>query len=435
MYKSHITKWKLDKKNKKHEIMALVRKKTQRDAVGKGTAFYIRGRPADLEDAFRYLKRRKISINDAINQSATTPPDLRCYTPEAVPSPPTSPMALEAPERVLINIRNYVDGNFDARTWILKDDNAFCTSTKASRDEFVALNELFENINQACNFITQGWIPQAGYLLVKGTASIRDILGEDQPRLLARLSQSMQWLQRTGGQDISRVILRQFRDMSATVLSESHPLRQIFADVCNIDSDAHQELFMQIWELYLTAFEQRLGRYSPSAHRLRLGYIREIQGRIDRESAEALLRTMIDDCERLFGVTDDRYLNTLYLLALFLCQHGQFARAQSAARDLIRNADVYESLFGTPGSCMEFRISGMEVLASCQFEKGDEQSAEATMRQAIEMSMKEYGREHPTTLGYLADLSGWLIQWGRGAEADPISEQALQILKETSVLI
>src|SRR2546421_6564796 len=170
MYKSHITKWKLDKKNKEHEIMALVRKKTQRDAVGKGTACYIRGRPVDLEDAYRYLKRRKISINDAIDNSATTPPDLRCYTPEAVPLPPTSPMALEAPERVLINVRNYVDGNFDARTWILQDDNAYCTSIKASRDEFVALRELFRSIHEACDCITRGWISQAGYLLVKGAA-------------------------------------------------------------------------------------------------------------------------------------------------------------------------------------------------------------------------------------------------------------------------
>ena len=77
----------------------------------------------------------------------------------------------------------------------------------------------------------------------------------------------------------------------------------------------------------------------------------------------------------------------------------------------------------------------MDVLASCQFVEGDELSAEATMRQVIEMSMKTLGREDPETLRYLAKLSEWLIWWDREAEADHIGELALQILKETSVFV
>ena len=70
MYKNRITKWKLDKRNKEPEMMAVIRKKCQRDAVQKASEFHIRGRLVDLDNVHRYLKRKGMSIEDAIEWSA-----------------------------------------------------------------------------------------------------------------------------------------------------------------------------------------------------------------------------------------------------------------------------------------------------------------------------------------------------------------------------
>src|SRR5450755_4718118 len=108
MYKTHITKWELDKRNKEHEVMAIVRKKCQRDAVGKSSEFHIRGRLVSIEDVHRYLKRKGMSVEDAIARRAATPPNLRCCTPEAVPSSPTNPEIFEVHRRILVSVRNHV---------------------------------------------------------------------------------------------------------------------------------------------------------------------------------------------------------------------------------------------------------------------------------------------------------------------------------------
>ena len=72
-YKNRISEWKLDKRNKKDDVLALVRKKVQRDAAARKSSFRLRSRAVNLEDAFRYLKRKGISIQDAIEQSPGTP--------------------------------------------------------------------------------------------------------------------------------------------------------------------------------------------------------------------------------------------------------------------------------------------------------------------------------------------------------------------------
>jgi hypothetical protein len=43
MYKDRIKKWGLDKKNKERDMVAILRKKTERDAVGKESSFRVRG--------------------------------------------------------------------------------------------------------------------------------------------------------------------------------------------------------------------------------------------------------------------------------------------------------------------------------------------------------------------------------------------------------
>ena len=96
MYKNKITSWGFDKKHKLHEVQAIMRKRAQRSAAGKRTTFYLRGRPVDLDDAERYLKRKRKSIEADRLGSAPTPPDLVCLSVPASPQSPEKFRPLEA---------------------------------------------------------------------------------------------------------------------------------------------------------------------------------------------------------------------------------------------------------------------------------------------------------------------------------------------------
>jgi len=147
MYKKRISQWGLDKKNKEKDILAIVRKTTQRAAVGKKSAFRIRGQIQDPEETERYLKRRGLSMDLVQVQSAATPPGLECFTPSEVPSPPRTPEVFSVPEHIFILMQDYIIGSFEPGTWVFET----CTSVKDSADAKSPRSNLINYSRLACD--------------------------------------------------------------------------------------------------------------------------------------------------------------------------------------------------------------------------------------------------------------------------------------------
>ncbi|PMD31519.1 hypothetical protein L207DRAFT_472191 [Hyaloscypha variabilis F] len=89
MYKARIKKWNLDKKTKEAEAWALLRKKLQREAAGKESAFRVRGKTVTIDDVLRYFKRKGILDPETQTPAAgpPTPPAIECWTPVPSPNP------------------------------------------------------------------------------------------------------------------------------------------------------------------------------------------------------------------------------------------------------------------------------------------------------------------------------------------------------------
>jgi hypothetical protein len=87
MYKDRIKKWRLDKKNKEGDMLAILRKQTERKAVGKSSSFRVRGQPVTIEEVYHYFKRKKI-MRDQEAYYAPTPSDVSCRTPPPAPTVP-----------------------------------------------------------------------------------------------------------------------------------------------------------------------------------------------------------------------------------------------------------------------------------------------------------------------------------------------------------
>src|SRR5436190_20437463 len=110
MYKKRISKWSFDRKLKKPEVLAIIRKRAQRSAMGKTSTFHVRGKLVDMADIERYLRRARISAQDAIDLSPATPPTVRSTTPDSILYSPRPPRQYEISERILESIRNYDSG-------------------------------------------------------------------------------------------------------------------------------------------------------------------------------------------------------------------------------------------------------------------------------------------------------------------------------------
>ncbi|KAH8773162.1 hypothetical protein F5882DRAFT_172437 [Hyaloscypha sp. PMI_1271] len=87
MYKDRIKKWRLDKKNKEGDMLAILRKKTEREAVGKSSSFRVRGQPVTIEEVYHYFKRKK-NMRGQEAYNAPTPSDVSCRTPSPAPIVP-----------------------------------------------------------------------------------------------------------------------------------------------------------------------------------------------------------------------------------------------------------------------------------------------------------------------------------------------------------
>jgi hypothetical protein len=126
MWKNKITEWGLDKNNKKEDVFAMLRKKSERDAAGKKTAFKLRGRDVDFKDVQRYAARNHISatsIAELVTSHPQTPPDLQYLTPSPVLESTTGRDANHVQERTLQRSKNVMVGSFENKTWTPAPDS------------------------------------------------------------------------------------------------------------------------------------------------------------------------------------------------------------------------------------------------------------------------------------------------------------------------
>lgn len=86
MYKSRITQWGFDKKNKASDMEFVLRKKMQRDAVHKSTSFIMRGRALNTPAFAAYVKRHHLLERiEKDAYTADTPEHISYQTPVTSP--------------------------------------------------------------------------------------------------------------------------------------------------------------------------------------------------------------------------------------------------------------------------------------------------------------------------------------------------------------
>jgi hypothetical protein len=426
MYQNRLTKWGFEKNNKESEIKAIVRKKSERSAINKASNFEIRGRPVNLADVDRYVRRKRWAIEDIIAGAspAPTPPDLTCITPRSIPGSPATPPILSIPECIVVSIRDYFIGSFDAGTWTFNDDASDCVSKKPKGSDMLALKNLFSHHDLACKLLDKGSFDEAGRELGNASVGIQEILSAEHPRTLGSLFDLIMLLRGRRRPEIARIVVSQFATLAAVVHPTTHPLHQVCKLLMSLDPAQFELVAITAWQSAVDQFEGILGPMHYSTLRSRLEYIQMAESVYGYERAEKMLRDLVLQCEGICSPDDVRRLKLLETLAEMLLDQNKYDEAEVVAQDIVRHAPSSEP----HAKSIDLLCASLFVIARVQHHRFQLDMAEANLRRVISLNVSQWGRQHALTLKYLLHLEEWLAGSYQHAKAEAVKLERLRII-------
>ena len=301
MYKTRITRWGLDKKNKEKEMRAIVRKEKQLDDQGKASTFRIRGRLVDYKDVIRYWERKGVRIEDVIAQrtGSMTPEAVKCFT--APPSPIAMPESIAVPERILVSIRDYFKGSFESGTWIVTDSQLSCETTKVEEDALLHLHALNDRCETACRLFDNNRFAEGGRSLISATARIKKILLAEHPMTLAYFFALFALLLLWRRHEIVQTILRQISALAKVLIGERHPLGCICGWLASLPESQLGDVIIKSSGSGIDHFENLLGPMSLPTLVSRLMFIQEVGFEHNRSYDKILLQDLLCKTEATLG--------------------------------------------------------------------------------------------------------------------------------------
>jgi hypothetical protein len=315
MYKHRIKRWGLDKKTKEHEAWAILRKNMQREAVGKQSAFKVRGKTITIDQLLFYFKRKGILDPERETQNrprAPTPTAVECWTPapspdveneemvydcfefqDAEPSdtpffssnstygctplgylnldqtrqilfsspeiqPFDIPSALSPPRSFVVleglfgNIATYFSSAFDSRLFVT-DGEGYLVSRKAkqsdrSADDFLDLCYTGINLMNSNSYI------EGRLFFSKASSVIKDVLLDSTPHMLGCILDALLRMGSNGYHGIGTLFCTYLRDMAVLIFPTSHPLRQLFSHIAEIQDEEFQSALLEGWRCISTYY-------------------------------------------------------------------------------------------------------------------------------------------------------------------------------------
>ena len=422
MYKSHIAKWGLDKKNKEPEMRAIVRKNKQRAEQGKRSDFLVRKRQLNFAEVVRYWQRKGVTIDEVIAQSiaSPTPEAVECFTPPVSP-PMTPPEDLATPEYMLRTIRGYIAASFESGTWVKTDPRSTCYSIKdGGRNEysvdFSTLCQLAAQLFSRQNF------DEAEKTLSAASAMSRRLLITEQPGILREFFRRIGPMQHKHNHEIALRILRQLSTISKEMLGASHPLCLFSTWLAAMPWSQIKDIICKCFDVMIDGFESLVGPMHVSTLHCRLD-LNEMDNNL------AMLRRLLNKCESALGSYDERTLDVRVQLMTRTFNEGHYAEAKRMGEDLLAsvqgNPEIEERGW--------FGAMSHQDIAFCQYALGEPHSAIQNLEAALHIRMRQYGTQDGMVRTWLLTLEEWYIEQGQLNEATAARDWRIKLLELTEI--
>ncbi|EFZ00712.1 hypothetical protein MAA_03308 [Metarhizium robertsii ARSEF 23] len=342
MYKTRFSQWGFVKNNTEEEVKKLLSMKFQRDAEGKVSEFVRNGRVVNLGT---YLKRKGVTEYDLVDfeLSADLPAHVRCRTPTPPPAPGylRSPDLLRAQELVVGNMRKaflhcrQFEVETDARIgWPIT-----MVWGAGSSDLLLEANFYFEARDA----------DQGGDFLMKAFKQLELDLKKLSPLGINELLLGM--VHRDPG--MMTALCKYLAAYSSTNFERSHPLRQIFACLYEVQQKHGSATVSELlWGSMPTIAEELEAIYSrrhPYVTRtwidLALFHNHVNADRLDKLASE--LRLQQRQVDQRYGTNSTDALTLRYsILQLLYVVNSQSDLTRHAAHDLWNHLKSMCVVFG-----------------------------------------------------------------------------------------
>lgn len=429
MYKNHITRWGLDKKHKKDEMKAIVRKNKQRADLGKESVFSVRGRAIENRELMRYLKRKHLTIQDVLSerQTRTTPEAVECRTPS--PRTIASPDLFAIPERIFRNLQDYTRGSFENGTWLISGQEYPCYSSKTRSQGSDGLHRLYRELPTACQLFKRGDAQEAGQILISATANMKNALMAEDPMLLRFIFAIILNLDISSRCElgIGLSLLKYLSSLGEVVLGREHPVVRIFGWLASVHGHQLHSVAAKALESVADQFSSILGPMHCSTLNVRLACIVSVDAHRDLERRVHQLRVLLEECGRTFGFNDFRIFDICTNLARQLIAMKDYQGAERISRDMMRHEFEACSL-GLRPQTDAFNSMPLSILAFSRWEQQDKASAVRYMMDAINRLTLSVGKPDGRVRIWMMRLEDWLVDMGDLAGASTIRERRQEVL-------
>jgi hypothetical protein len=478
MYKDRFKKWNFYKNKKEHDMVAILRKKTERDAVGKDSSFRVRGQPVTMDVVLRYFKRKK-GTQDMRLSTATTPSGVSCRTPSPLLGPTPQPIdngiqVVPDSSRVYRNtFALFASANNDAyadvsggkRTitppFIIDKNitrsarsgigNFLSKSVGISRSPsppptllvpellLVKIKTYFEGSIESEIWITD----ESGYSTNIASATATDLGKPINFRTYIRMAAEL--LEMGSLVEFRRVLSKAF-NLVEELLREEHPLTLCcFLDVIVHLLQRGRPEIVSLLRSYIKGMATRiLPREKPWGHICRL--MGMLGGEFLEQAIVQCWKCTHDTFKHGLGPFHPSTVNILMLLTqctlniveeekmlrelVAQSEHASGVTSSSLTMLMIRLGfnlkDQGEFLKGEElgwqilgrAEITEFqKIEALELIAWMQYYQNKMVQAEKTMRDVIDMIVDQWGVTDPWAINNSVYLEQWLRSWGREEDA------------------
>jgi hypothetical protein len=489
MYKTRMKQWgDFDKHKRSSDMRFVLRKKRERDVIGKKSAFMVRNKRITAREIARYVAR-KINSESVLQeqvQDASTPDHIVCFTPsttsdaendnENAREPATKdvvPMARSAHLRPL-EIRKL--STFDSLSScmdmvprqkhrlvravqyasiplvltppdtllrhevLFADISSYFKGSIESEIWFLSARGRYDSVygntiepldfhilcDLAVSNFRKGSNVDGRRLLSKLCSILPVMLREQNLRLLEIIIDTYLGLTQQGFVGICAMLQDYVRKLAQSVLCDRPVWQQICLSISLPDPES-SEIMTRSWQCILDMTKHTTGPYSFESIRSETNLICQIY-HTDSPHQELLLRELLTKYENGTSKLNDAGVHMADYCADSMLDQGKHSEAETLLGGSLRRAQR----FGYLTKMREAR--SLANLAQIQYLQHKIDPAEENLRYAINLYRQEYGMDG-TVVRFYDQLQGWLREWGRHGEADELSEKLEDFWRQDDISI
>ena len=374
MFKDRVKRWGLEKKSKEKEMRAIVYKRQQRADRGKSSLFTVRGKAVDWRAVVLYWKRKNVAIADVIaqRQLSKTPDAVKCLTPLASPIPTPSTSAIS--ERILCLIRNYHQGSFGSRIWLVPQCPR--SSCYTSKDHRFTLD--FEDSLSFHKISVSGRHENPDFREIKMALpsvleSIQQVLLSEGPFSLSMFLRLIGNIRDFLSDEVALNLSREAADFSQAFLGENHPLRLICQWYASLERPQRDDNVTKAQQCINDSFSSILGPLHRTTLLAHVYYIDQVKRDCNLDQKCLLLRSLLHEVVVTLEANDVRIIVIRLGVGY---THLENHNATEALR--IGQVVIDHALNVQPYSNAAFtRAQGLRFLARCWYHLHDHTLAEA----------------------------------------------------------